>query len=181
METREACACLATFASPSEHTKKAVASTSAGRRPTGRRQRPGRMTRCKTVERRPETVRQFAGRAEPVRELGELANDGPRVLEQRLPVRSQRYRRRQRLAHASEPAHGSILELAADSLAFRFCRGDEALAGRLEVGDLTPGRIMETGIVQRKLGGGRNAIGQGWIDGPSLVSHEDADFEPGQS
>ena len=173
---------MATFASPSEHTKKAVASTSVREAPD-RALGDGwdRRLRCKTVERRPETVRQFAGRAEPVRELRELAHDGPRVFEQRLPVRSQRYRRRQRLAHAGEPAHGSTLELAADPLALRFCRGDEALSGRLEVRDLTPGRGMEPGIAQRKLGGGRNAIGQDRIDGPSLVPHEDADFEPGQA
>ena len=96
-------------------------------------------------------------------------------------VASQRDRRRHRLAHAGEPPDGSTVELAADSLALGFCGSDEALSGCLQVRHLTPGRGMEPGIAQRKLGGRRNAIGQDWIDGPSLIPHEDADLDAGRA
>ena len=172
---------MATFASPSEQTKKAVASTSGGRRPTGASATAGTEdSRRETVERRPEAVRQFAGRAESIGQLRELSHHGPSMFEQRLPLRSQRDRGRQRLPHPGKPSHGSTIELAADPLALRFRGGDEALPGGLEVRQLTSGRRMKPGVAEGELGGGRDAIGQDRIDGPSFVAHQDADFEAGR-
>ena len=75
--------------------RKPLRTDEEGRRLDERREPPDRdirnswdrRLRGKPVERGPETVRQRAGRAEPIREFGELSHDGPRVLEQRLPRR----------------------------------------------------------------------------------------------
>ena len=152
-----------------------------------RREAPGRAVGngrdrrlCReTAERRAKAVLQCAGRAKPVRELLELSHDRPRVFEQRLPLWSQRYRRQQRVANHGEPPHRSTVELTADPRSFRFCGRDEARTRPFQVGHLTSGRRMEPGIAQRKLGGGRNAIGQDGIDGPSLVPDQHADLEAG--
>ena len=151
-------------APPSRRRRRSPRRAAGGARP-GRRQRPGPAIRCEAAERRLETVLECAGRTEPVRELLELSHDGPGVFEQRLALRSQRYRRHKRLAHPCEPSHGSTVELAADPLALRFRGRDEALSRRFQVRHLTPGRRVEPGVAQRKLGGGGNAIGQDRIDG----------------
>ena len=103
------------------------------------------------------------------------------MLKQRLALRSQRYRRHQRLANACEPSHGSVVEVTTDPLALRFRGGDEALPRCLKIRLLRSGRRVETSVAQCKLGGGGNAISQDGIDGTSLVPNENADFEPGQA
>ena len=140
-----------------------------------------RSVRCQATERRLQTALECACRAEPIGKLLELSHHGPGVFEQRLPLRSQRYRRHKRLAHAREPSHGSVIELTTDPLALRFRGRDQALPGCLQVRELAAGRRVETGIAQRELGGGGDAIGQDGIDRTSLVPNEDADFKPGQA
>ena len=87
--------------------RKPLRTDEEGRRLDERREAPDRAfgdgrdrrLRGKSVERGPETVRQSAGRAEPVREFRELSHHGPDVFEERLALGSQRDRRRQRLTH----------------------------------------------------------------------------------